>query len=488
MEFENVSNQSIAALAAGAALAFTIPVIVAIIWKIKKKEPVSTILIGAATFIVFALILEKPIQNLLIVPDHAVSRFLNARPVLWAFVVGLFPGVFEETGRLVAFKTALKRRKNRETSISHGIGHGGAEVMLLLGYTYITYIAYAVMINTGAFAAVVEQVRAAAPAQAESLFTLADQLAAFSFADLGTGLLERVFACLFHTGASILVFYACRDKGKFFLYPLAVALHTALDFTAGLYLAKVLNVSPWAFEAIFAPFCILTFLGAFFLLYKKDRYTPVTDYKGERPMNGNTDRLLYQGHASLRITTASGKVIYIDPYAGEGYEPAADLILITHAHSDHTGVGLIKNRNPDCRVITYKEALEGGIHRVFNLDYVGVEAVEAGYNRNHSVTECVGYILTLPGGATVYVSGDTSKTKQMSLLAQRNIDYAFFCCDGIYNMDLDEASECASIVGAKHCIPYHMAPGRLFDISRAEGFGAANRLILTPGEEIELTV
>ncbi|MBQ4243998.1 MAG: YhfC family intramembrane metalloprotease, partial [Clostridia bacterium] len=77
MEFESVSNQSIAVLAAGAALAFTIPVIVAIIWKIKKKEPVSTILIGAATFIVFALILEKPIQNLLIVPDHAVSRFLN---------------------------------------------------------------------------------------------------------------------------------------------------------------------------------------------------------------------------------------------------------------------------------------------------------------------------------------------------------------------------------------------------------------------------
>jgi len=37
--------------------------------------------------------------------------------------------------------------------------------------------------------------------------------------------------------------------------------------------------------------------------------------------------LLYQGHASLRLTTAEGKVIYIDPYAGTGYDLPADLIL-----------------------------------------------------------------------------------------------------------------------------------------------------------------
>jgi hypothetical protein len=82
-------------------------------------------------------------------PEHAVSRFLSANPVLLALVAGLFPGVFEETGRLVAFKTVLRKRRNRETSISYGIGHGGFEVILILGLTYIQYIAYAVMINTG---------------------------------------------------------------------------------------------------------------------------------------------------------------------------------------------------------------------------------------------------------------------------------------------------------------------------------------------------
>ena len=31
-------------------------------------------------------------------------------------------------------------------------------------------------------------------------------------------------------------------------------------------------------------------------------------------------RVLYQGHGSLRIETAEGKVIYIDPYAGDDYD------------------------------------------------------------------------------------------------------------------------------------------------------------------------
>lgn len=281
MEFAKVGTQSFVALGLGVLLAFALPLGLALIWKCKKKERFTTILIGAATFLLFALTLEKPLQALVISLDHPVSRYLNARPILWALVVGLFPGVFEETGRLVAFKTLLKKRKNRETAISHGIGHGGCEVMILLGVAYIEYIAYAVMINTGTFQTVVDQVKAQVPDQVGTLYTLADQLANLTVADIGMGFVERVFGVLFHIGASILVFYACRDKGRFWLYPLAVLLHTALDFLAGLYLAKVVVISPWGLEAVVGAFSILVFCGAFFLLYRKD--AGASDPASDRP-------------------------------------------------------------------------------------------------------------------------------------------------------------------------------------------------------------
>ena len=31
-------------------------------------------------------------------------------------------------------------------------------------------------------------------------------------------------------------------------------------------------------------------------------------------------KLLYQGHGSFRLTGNDGFVIYVDPYAGEGYD------------------------------------------------------------------------------------------------------------------------------------------------------------------------
>ena len=196
--------------------------------------------------------------------------------------------------------------------------------------------------------------------------------------------------------------------------------------------------------------------------------------------------LYYQGHASVRIATPEGKTIYVDPYMGDGYDVPADLILITHGHHDHTQTDLITTKNDGCETITWKEAIKDGAHQTFEYDFVTVEAVEAGYNKNHNAKECVGYILTFTNGATLYLSGDTSTTPQMSELAGRNLDYAFFCCDGVYNMDMSEAIECANLVGAKHSIPYHMAPGKDFDKAIAETFDVANRIIIAPGEELTL--
>ena len=278
MEFERIGTQQYFIIIVGIILFVAIPIAIALIWKKLKSEPISTILTGAAAFILFALILEKPIQNVLIfptlmgLPEHAASRIINANPYLWAFMVGLFPGIFEETGRLIAFKTVLKNRKNRETSISYGIGHGGVEVMvtMLTSQGLITCLIYAVMINTGAFSTVVEQAKTLAPEQVDQLIAFAGQIAAFSFADLGMMSMERFFACLVHVGASILVFYACKDKKKLWLYPLAIILHTLIDGFAGLYMKELVSISPWMLEGVIAVCSTLIFCGAYFMLYRKD--------------------------------------------------------------------------------------------------------------------------------------------------------------------------------------------------------------------------
>ena len=78
--------------------------------------------------------------------------------------------------------------------------------------------------------------------------------------------------------------------------------------------------------------------------------------------------LLYMGQGSLRIVTGEGRVIYIDPYSGDGYDLPADLILVTHGHFDHNGLDLIQSRNEDCRIITQNEAIADGEHQSFDWD------------------------------------------------------------------------------------------------------------------------
>jgi uncharacterized membrane protein YhfC len=272
----HVGTSSFIWLITGAVLWIAAPLVLAAVWNKGKKEPVTSILAGAAAFLLFALILEKPVQNVLLfptamgLPDHAVSRFIGAHPFLLSLAAGLFPGVFEESGRLIAFKTVLKKRRNRETSISCGIGHGGFEVMFILGITYLQYLAYAFMINSGTFGAVVDEVTAQAPEQLANVEAVVNTLTAFSFGDLCIALVERIFAVMFHIGASILVFYAGRDKGRFWLYPLAVALHTALDTIAALNTFGVMSIPAPLLECIVAVFGISTFFGAYTLLYKRD--------------------------------------------------------------------------------------------------------------------------------------------------------------------------------------------------------------------------
>ena len=169
---------------------------------------------------------------------------------------------------------------------------------------------------------------------------------------------------------------------------------------------------------------------------------------------------------------------------GEGYDLPADIILVTHQHGDHNKIELITQKD-DCVIFSNREAIEAGLHMTCHMDDgdMTFEAVEA-YNKNHDPAECVGFIIDFDG-VKIYASGDTSATEQMKTFAAMEFDYAIFCGDGVYNMNPEEAAECARLIGAKHNILVHMKPGALFD-RETEGWTAPNKLIMEPGQEIEL--
>ncbi len=191
----------------------------------------------------------------------------------------------------------------------------------------------------------------------------------------------------------------------------------------------------------------------------------------------------YLGHGSLRFCSQAGTVVYLDPYVGEDYSLPADLILVTHQHFDHNVIDK-PARKADCQLIQNDLLIKDGKYAKMDIKDIHIEAVPA-YNKNHKREECVGIILEIDG-KKIYCSGDTNTTDDMPRYAGMKLDYAFFCTDGEYNMDIPEAMECARTIKARHSIPIHTKVGELFDEERARRFQVEGALIIRPGETLEL--
>lgn len=196
-------------------------------------------------------------------------------------------------------------------------------------------------------------------------------------------------------------------------------------------------------------------------------------------------QLDYLGHASIRIITKEGVVIYVDPYYGKDYDEPADIILVTHGHGDHNQITKIKNRNENCSVITWKEALKDGEYQSFKAAGVKIKAVAA-YNKNHPKDNSVGYVLEFDG-ITLYHAGDTSKIDEMKELAELNLTYALLPMDNVYNMGPEEATEAAELIQAKYYIPIHTGPNGVYSEDNVEQFSPDGKIVVKPEESIQLS-
>ncbi len=206
--------------------------------------------------------------------------------------------------------------------------------------------------------------------------------------------------------------------------------------------------------------------------------------------NSQAGTLKWLGHASVKIKTNEGVVIYIDPYAGTDYSEPADLILVTHGHNDHNQVQKV-TKKADCQILSGPGANVGGTKLAAGdsteAKGIRIKAVEA-YNSNHPKGTGIGFVLEIDG-IKIYHSGDTGKISEMTDLAKLGIDYAMLCIDGVYNMGPVEATEVAQIIQAKHAIPIHIAPPGSSEQQKQQilnQFTPPNKLILKEGDEIYL--
>ncbi len=242
-----------------------VPLAACIWWLKRSRDRFTTVLVGALTWFLFAMIIERIPLLLLLGPSSSVKDAIMGSAVLYTAVGASLAGIFEETGRFVAFSTLLKDRKNRETAISHGIGHGGFESLFMLGISGIQNLVYARMIDSGAFQGIVDQASAAG-ADVSALASLPAQIMAITPVTGLLGTAERIFAMLLHVGLSIMVFCAVRDSKKH-LFVLAILLHALFDVPAALYQAGI--VSLYLVEALLAAYAAIFFAVVYRVLYRK---------------------------------------------------------------------------------------------------------------------------------------------------------------------------------------------------------------------------
>lgn len=191
--------------------------------------------------------------------------------------------------------------------------------------------------------------------------------------------------------------------------------------------------------------------------------------------------LLYQGHGSYRIVSNEGVVIYVDPYAGEGYDMPADLVIVTHEHSDHNQVDLVTLKD-DGVILRHGDLFVDDEYPIKKIKKVMIEGTPA-ENKYHTREECVGFVMTVDG-ITLYGAGDTNYYPEMESF--NDLDYALLPVDGIYNMSAREASRCAHVIDSRYFIPIHTSPTQLYDEDIAKSFKSPHALYMKPGERLKL--
>jgi L-ascorbate metabolism protein UlaG (beta-lactamase superfamily) len=177
------------------------------------------------------------------------------------------------------------------------------------------------------------------------------------------------------------------------------------------------------------------------------------------------DRFTWIKQSGFRWS-GDGLTVYIDPWDVPGEHQPADVVFITHAHSDHFSPEDLSRVSKDGTVFVaprdVASELSGDVITVGpgdTIDAGGIkgQAVPA-YNLRPERLEMhpkrnnwVGYVLELDG-STYYHAGDTDHLPE---LEQLSTDVAFLPVGGTFCCGVDEAAGLARAIAPQLAVPMH---------------------------------
>lgn len=234
MEIGHVGAGTFAGIIFSLCISIALPVVLLIVVHKKTKARMAMAGIGAATFFLFAMVLEQIL--------HAIVLGVGGERItgnIWIYGLygGLAAGLFEEVGRFVAMRFAMKKQLNLPNALMYGVGHGGIEAILIVGLASVSNLVTSIMINAGtleaSLGALDQATKEATLTQLSALWTTPS----YQFFLSG---IERIVAVTLHIALSVLVFQAVK-LGKKRYWFLAFAIHVGVDF-ATVIAANYLNL------------------------------------------------------------------------------------------------------------------------------------------------------------------------------------------------------------------------------------------------------
>ncbi len=224
-------------------------------------------------------------------------------------------------------------------------------------------------------------------------------------------------------------------------------------------------------------------------------------------------QITYLGHSAFRLRTPGGKEILFDPwYTGNPSFPesarpkAADLILISHGHSDHITDAAAMAKSTGATVVGIWEITSWlgtkGIQKLEPMNKGGtitsnglrITMTDARHSSSFDeggivyLGEPAGFVVKLENGQTIYYAGDTSLFGDMKLIGELyKPDIAFLPIGDRFTMGPDTAAMAARWLGVKQVVPMHhstfpLLTGTPKQLEKELAGSGIEILVLKPGE------